>query len=92
MNAMLNINIVKIMNICNVSDKLEFGRTELNRSIPNCMVACIRARFDDIRWNNESNIYIYSTWQPHLACCSLVDAPPSWSVITLSFEHKIPQL
>jgi hypothetical protein len=58
MNAMLNINIVKIMNICNVSDKLEFGRTELNRSIPNCMVACIRARFDDIRWNNESNIYI----------------------------------
>lgn len=59
MNAMLNINIVKIMNICNVSDKLEFGRTtELNRSIPNCMVACIRARFDDIiGWNNESKKY-----------------------------------
>ena len=50
-------------------------------------------------------IYIdinYTTWCSYLcnslhfvknlACCSLVDAPPGWSVITLSFEHKIPQL
>jgi hypothetical protein len=28
----------------------------------------------------------------NLACCSLVDASLGWSVITLSFEHKIPQL
>jgi hypothetical protein len=28
----------------------------------------------------------------NLACCSLVNASPGWSVKTLSFEHKIPQL
>jgi hypothetical protein len=28
----------------------------------------------------------------NLTCCSLVDVSPGWSVKTLSFEHKIPQL
>jgi hypothetical protein len=44
----------------------------------------------------------YTTWCRYLcnslhcvknpACCSLVDASPGWSIITLSFEHKILQL
>ena len=51
------------------------------------------------------DIYIdtnYTTWCSYLcnslhcvknlACYSLVDASPGWSVITLSFEHKILQL
>jgi hypothetical protein len=34
----------------------------------------------------------FVTLRKNLACCSLVDASPGWSVITLSFQHKILQL
>jgi hypothetical protein len=34
----------------------------------------------------------FGTLRKNLARCSLVDASPGWSVKSLSFEHKIPQL
>jgi hypothetical protein len=38
--------------------------------------------------------YLYNTVHciKNLACCSLVDVSPDWSVKTLIFEHKTPQL
>jgi hypothetical protein len=33
----------------------------------------------------------FGTPRKNLACCSLVNESPGWSIKTLSFEHKIPQ-